>query len=112
MNHGLSERQLAVIREILSLYADEIVSVDLYGSRAAGTHRPDSDVDLVLHGTVEKHHVDRLRTLFIESSLPFSVDLTTRDDVAWPPLKRHVTAVARPLFTREDLKAATRTPEA
>ena len=36
MNHGLSERQLGVFKRILSLYADEITRVELFGSRTTG----------------------------------------------------------------------------
>ncbi len=111
MNHGLSERQLGVLKRILSLYADEITRVELFGSRATGAWRDNSDVDLVLRGDLKKRQIDRLWTLFHESSLPFSVDVKSYERTAWPPLRAHMDKVAAPLFTQEELKAVPREAE-
>ena len=42
---------------------------------ATGKYRSHSDIDLVIHGAVGEAAIDRLRTLFIESNLPVSVDI-------------------------------------
>ena len=112
MNHGLSERQLMVLKQILSLYAEEIASVDLFGSRASGDYRPNSDVDLVLRGSLKEKQIDRLWTMFHESNLPFSVDVKNYEMTTYPPLKAHMDNVCKPLFTQQDLKAVTRKSEA
>lgn len=111
MNHGLSDRQLMVLKQILSLYAEEIVSVELFGSRATGDYRPNSDVDLVLRGDIEEKQIDRLWTLFYESNLPFSVDVKSYEMTTYPPLRAHMDKVRKPLFTQQDLKTASREPE-
>jgi hypothetical protein len=46
---GLSERELALIRGVLSR-RPEVSAAILYGPRAKGTPRPESDVDLALEG--------------------------------------------------------------
>ncbi|MDE0331547.1 MAG: nucleotidyltransferase domain-containing protein [Nitrospinae bacterium] len=107
MNHGLSDRQLMVLKEILSLYAEEIASVDLFGSRATGDYRPNSDVDLVVRGTIKEKQIDRLWPMFHESNLPFSVDVKSYELTTYPPLKAHIDKVCKPLFTRQDLIAVT-----
>ena len=111
MKHGLSDRQLTVLREILGLYAEEIASVDLFGSRATGDYRPNSDVDLVVRGTLKEKQIDRLWSMFQESSLPFSVDVKSYDLTTYPPLKAHMDKVSKLLFTQQDLKAVTRKSE-
>lgn len=104
MNHGLSERQLRTIKAILSQYADEITRADLFGSRAMGNYRANSDIDLVLRGNIREESVDRLWTLFQESSLPVSVDVRSYELTTYPPLRTHIDKVCRPLFTQRELK--------
>ena len=105
-DHGLTEGQVETIRRILAAYADRISGVDLCGSRAMGNYRPNSDVDIVLHGDIPEKSVARLQTLFIESSLPVSVDVARYDLISYAPLRAHVDKVRKRLFTQNDLKAA------
>lgn len=101
--HGLSIQQLQAIRAILALYAEKIERVGLFGSRAAGTARPNSDIDLVLYGSLDEAAVDRIHTLFGESSLALKVDVNAYDLIAYPPLKAHIDSVMQPLFLKTDL---------
>ena len=103
-DHGLAQRHLEVIKQILTPCADHITQVALFGSRATGHYRPNSDVDLVLYGDIPERLVDRLWTMFQESSLPFSVDIQSYDLITYPPIKRHIDRVRRPVFTQSDLK--------
>jgi len=100
---GLSDSQRQTIRTILAAFADDIVRVDFFGSRAKGTQRPNSDVDLVLHGLVSEAVIDRLWTLFQESNLPFSVDVKSYEQTQYAPLRAHMDEVRKPLFTHEEL---------
>jgi len=101
--HGLSPRQVETVRRVLAPFADRIESVALFGSRATGAARPDSDIDLVLHGPVSDGDVRRMMVEFEESDLPMTVDVVAYDRIAHPPLKAHVDRVALALFRREDL---------
>ena len=107
LDHGLSPKQLETIRGILAPYACRITRVALFGSRAMGNYRQNSDVDLVLYGDLEEECVDRLWTLFSESSLPFSVDVKGYELIRYPPLKEHIDRVGRVLFTQGELKHRT-----
>ena len=93
-----------LILRILAPYTELITRVDLFGSRARGTARPNSDIDLVLHGPVDQATLDRLWTLFWESSLPFKVDIKAYALTDYAPLKRHMDTVCQPLFSQADLK--------
>ena len=103
MNHGLTERQLRTIKGILALYSDEITRADLFGSRAMGNYRANSDIDIVLRGDIREESVDRMWTLFQESSLPVSVDVASYELTTYPPLRAHIDKVAKPLFTQDEL---------
>lgn len=106
VDHGLSQRHVETVRRILATYADHITQVDLFGSRAMGNYRPNSDIDIVLHGDIPEQYIDRLSTLFDESNLPVSVDVKGYEYMSRSPLKRHVDRVRLCLFTQDELRAA------
>ena len=100
LDHGLSEKQLQVIRETLEKFAPAVESVSVFGSRATGSYNRYSDIDLVLYGDLEEETIDRLWTCFHESSLPYKVDVTAYSLVKHPPLKEHIDRFAKPLFLK------------
>ena len=101
--HGLTLRQIGIIKEILAPYSSRITRVDLFGSRAVGNYDEHSDIDMVLHGNVDEKTIDRLWTLFHESSLPYKVDVKHYESIKYSPLKRHIDKVCLTLLRREDL---------
>lgn len=106
MTGGLNARQLETLRRILTSYADSIDRVDMFGSRTKGTQRINSDLDLVVHGTLGESEIDRLWTLFQESNLPFSVDVKSYEQTRYAPLRAHMDEVCKTLFTRDELMQA------
>ncbi len=98
MNHGLSKKHLAIIQSILKPYKNLIEGVFLFGSRATGMYRANSDIDLVLKGSIPETTIDRISTLFMESSLPFSVDIKSYELTTYPALKKRIDEVIVPLF--------------
>ena len=101
--HGLTAEQVELIRLILKPYSDSITKVCLFGSRATGSYRANSDIDLVIHGPIEENTIDRLWTLFQESSLPYKVDVKSYELTRYTPLKRHMDEVEVSLFEKSDL---------
>lgn len=97
IDHGLSENQVRLIKNILERFAPAVESVSVFGSRATGTYKSYSDIDLVLYGDIKEETIDRLWTCFSESSLPHKVDVTAYNLVTHPPLKEHIDRVAKPL---------------
>ena len=77
MNHGLSPQNLATIGHVLATYAQQITQVDLFGSRATGGYRPNSDVDILLHGSLNQEEIDHLWTLFQEHNHPIGTPSST-----------------------------------
>lgn len=103
IDHGLSEKQLNLIREIIKKFAPAVESVSIFGSRADGSHESCSDIDIVLYGDIEENTIDRLWTCFHESSLPYKVDLVAYSLVEYPPLKANIDRFAKALFSAERL---------
>lgn len=110
--HGLTAEQLQIIREVLAPHAGVIQQVGLFGSRAKGTARPNSDIDLVLYGPLSEAIVDRVWTLFAESCLAVTVDIVAYDLIEAPALKSHIDAVMQPLFAQDGLQLAQKRFEA
>jgi predicted nucleotidyltransferase len=105
-SHGLSPETLERIRCILQPFAASIERVGLFGSRATGRMRPQSDIDLVIFGPIDQTAIDRLWTLFSESSLEYSVDIVGYDLIVYEPLKHHIDSVEQTLFNHADLLRA------
>ncbi len=104
IDHGLTERELSLLQQVLAPYAARITRVGLFGSRATGTAQPASDIDLVLYGPIDEATTDRLWTLFDDSGLARKVDVLAYDLITYPPLKAHIDAVMMPLFNGADLR--------
>jgi predicted nucleotidyltransferase len=102
-DHGLAERQIRTLRTIFAPYAQAIESVALFGSRATGTYKPGSDIDIVIHGDIDPAAIDRLSSQLRDSDLPMEVDLLAYRAIDYPPLKNHIDLVSQVLFTHEDL---------
>ncbi len=102
-DNGLTIYQINIIKRILHPFANKIHSVGLFGSRAKGTYRENSDIDMVIYGSLNEEDVDRIWTLFDASDLPVRVDLNVYHLIAYPPLKRHIDAVVQPLFSQQEL---------
>jgi predicted nucleotidyltransferase len=96
-DHGLTHQQLRIIGDTLRPFADKITTVGLFGSRATGTYRDNSDIDLVLYGPLSAADIDRIYTLFEESPLPIKVDVVAFDRIDHLPFKQHITTVMQPL---------------
>ncbi|WP_455564007.1 nucleotidyltransferase domain-containing protein [Akkermansia massiliensis] len=88
------------IREILS-QTPQIRKAVLFGSRALGTWKPASDIDLALEG--EELDLSVLLTLqarLTELNLPVEVDLIIRNRITNPDLERHIHAYGQEWFSR------------
>lgn len=76
MLYGLKDNELKQILDIIAKNGN-VDSAVLYGSRAKGTFKPFSDVDLTLNGSnLSKKDLNSLSLAFSESRLPYSFDLS------------------------------------
>lgn len=59
-------------KELMQIYGDQIAGILLYGSRARGDERPDSDIDILI---VLKQEFDYSEMLRLSSDLTASLSL-------------------------------------
>lgn len=90
---GLTEQTMGRIAEVLARHLSVQQAV-LYGSRAKGTHRRGSDIDLTLTGP--KLEVSELLQLVGELDdllLPYTIDLSLHHMLTQPDLLDHIRRV-------------------
>ena len=97
---GLDEEVLTRIIDVFKKHpaVDEVI---LYGSRAKGTHKPGSDVDLALKG--EDLNLRELNTLSLELDdllLPYTFDLCIFQRIDNPDLLDHIQRVGRTIYEK------------
>ncbi len=100
--HGLSPGVLAILRAIFACYP-EIRQVRLYGSRARGTHRPGSDIDLAVFAPNMSE--ERLAALWQDldaSPIAFNIDLVQVETLTNPDLRRHILADGITIYERDE----------
>ena len=88
---------------LCSLFARqrEIERVILYGSRARGTHKPFSDVDITLLGVgLTRSHLSRLMADIDESSLPYFFDISLFAKLTNPDLIEQIEQTGVVLYQR------------
>jgi predicted nucleotidyltransferase len=98
---GLSGRALETVTRLLAKYPG-IRSAVLYGSRAKGSYKNGSDIDLSLHTDDAFSHADLLRLMgdFDDSDLPYMVDILDYRKLENEGLKEHIRRVGKVLYER------------
>jgi len=72
--------------------------VRLFGSRAKGTHAPQSDVDLALLGKISLLEAQEIASELDELPLPYRFDVVVFDSIHYQPLREHIERVGIPLY--------------
>ena len=95
----MSEQQLALIHKILATWLPAH-EVRLFGSRARGTSKPYSDLDLVIMGDTPTPltTMGQLHEAFANSDLPWRVDLVDWADTS-PNFRAHIASHSTQLPT-------------
>ena len=103
INHGLQKQQLDIIKNICKQFANSIDRVSLFGSRATGSYKDYSDIDIVIYGDISDKDIDCLWTYFNESSLPYKVDINAYHLITYQPLKNHIDRYGKTLLAKKQL---------
>lgn len=93
MKFGLKESDIELIKKVFSNYP-EVEKVILYGSRAKGTYKPASDIDLTLLG--DKLNLTTLQKIEIDLDdllLPYFFDVSIFNQISNPDLVEHIERV-------------------
>ena len=94
MKCGLSDRTLEKIRGVFSHYPQQVEKAILYGSRATGTYRNESDIDLTLYGAALTHSVlSGIDTELDDLLLPYTIDLSIFHQINNPAMVAQIQRV-------------------
>lgn len=97
--YGLDDDEMKMMHDIFAQTVN-IDKVILYGSRAKGTYKPFSDVDITLVGDqlTEEDLTDVMFRLE-ESSLPYFCDVSLFKNLSSPDLISHIRRMGKTIYT-------------
>jgi len=100
LTYGLEDDVIARIRAVLARYP-QVDKALIYGSRAMGTDRPGSDIDLALFGKhIDLQLVNRISNDLDDLMLPWMFDLTIFHHIDNPDLIDHINRVGKVFYQR------------
>jgi type I restriction enzyme S subunit len=101
MNHGLSDATMAKMMGVFARFP-EVERVVLYGSRAKGTYKPGSDIDLALFGDDLTPRIrDKIDEALDDLLLPYTIDLSIFEELEHAKLREHIERVGVDLYVRD-----------
>jgi len=100
MPFGLTRKQMSSILDVLKVFP-EVERSAIFGSRALGTFKKGSDVDLVLYGDIRDETVTAISyRLNEEGILPYFFDVINYKTIDNPALKEHIDRVAVTFYSK------------
>ncbi len=103
--HGLPDRTWAQILGVLAAHP-EVEQAILFGSRAKGTHRVGSDVDLALVGAVDLTSECRIAGELDELPTPYTFDVVALASLRHAGLRAHIERVGVVVWDRGAVNVA------
>lgn len=98
---GISQDDMRKLQTVFDAQA-AVMEVILYGSRAKGTHRSGSDIDLTLRGVgLTTGWLMDLSSQIDDLLLPYSVDLSILSHIENTDLLEHIERVGKVVFSNE-----------
>jgi predicted nucleotidyltransferase len=102
--HVLPQNVVDRITEVLARFPN-VERAILFGSRAKGTNRPGSDIDLALVGAdLDWRILGKIYDAIDDLLLPYRFSLVIYDDGTDPEVAAHVQRVGIPVFQRERVR--------
>jgi predicted nucleotidyltransferase len=97
--YGLPDSAIEKINNIFSAHGT-VEKTILYGSRAKGTHKNGSDIDLTLLGGIVFQELLRIETELDDLRLPWMIDLSIYEHIDNPALIEHIQRVGIVFYTK------------
>lgn len=105
MKYGLDNDVLSEIMAVFRQYP-AVSRVVIFGSRAMGTYRPGSDIDLAVDGdALSMGDILNLLDALENLDLLYKFDLLDRDTLTEPALIDHIDRVGIPIYERIPVNA-------
>ena len=102
-NSGLTTDVLLAVTETLK-QIPQVSGAALFGSRAKGTHKPYSDVDIVLYGNLNCTDVERVIADLDELPLVYKFDVVAYGLIQNPELRQHIERVGVSIYEKQQEK--------
>ena len=100
MPYGLTDDTIRAIHVVLEKHP-KVSEAVLYGSRAKGTYRNGSDIDLTLKGEgLTSSDGWQLAGELDDSYLPYSFDISVMNEISNPELLEHINRVGVVFYKR------------
>jgi predicted nucleotidyltransferase len=101
---GLTDRELELIGGVFERHP-EVVETRIFGSRAKGNSRPNSDIDLALFGHIAPATLAAVAGELDDLPLPYAFDVQAHEAIRHRPLREHIDRVGQSLYVRKDKPA-------
>jgi predicted nucleotidyltransferase len=91
MKYGLKDATIRKIRSVFARYP-QVEKAVLYGSRAKGSHKNGSDIDLTLYGNegLTLNILNRITDELDDLLLPYTIDLSIFRDISDPDVIEYI----------------------
>ena len=86
---GLTEKELGLITDALKRFP-EIEKVKIFGSRAKGEQKYNSDVDLAFWGDFDDRVLGQIYRMLDDLPLAYSFDVKKYDSITHLPVREHI----------------------
>lgn len=105
--HGLSERTVELVSRVFERHP-EVQQAILFGSRAKGTFKSGSDIDLALFGAgLTQKSLNRLYEEFDDLPIPYEFSLVIFDEIKDAEVLAHIKRVGAKFYEKEVLSSKT-----
>ncbi len=103
MKYGLPQSAIQKIKDVLSHYP-QVDKAILYGSRAKGTYKNGSDIDLTLQGgeDLTLRILYRIMGEVDDLLLPYTIDLSIFSTISDPDVIEHIQRVGVQFYDRSE----------
>jgi len=99
MSFGLSSQAIKLLQKIFQAHS-EVERVQIFGSRAMGNFKPNSDIDLVLWGAIDEKLLAKIYAELDELTLPYKFDVKTYNDITHQELREHIDKFGRDIYVK------------
>lgn len=103
MEFGLKDHVLRKLREVFNSFPD-IHEAVIYGSRALGTYREGSDIDISLKGNLNLDQMLQIEKRIDDLMLPYMVDVSIYNKLTNKNFLDHINRVGKTLYEKEKVK--------
>lgn len=96
---GLSDEITAKIQQVFKNYP-KVEQAKIFGSRAKGNYRENSDIDIVVFGDLDLQKLGQILLDLEELPTAHSFDLKLYNKINHPKLKNHIDRVAKVFYVK------------